>query len=583
MNPWTAPRFFIKPRYGRNGKNPSDMVILGARVLTCDERRSRAQAVAVKDGEFTYVGGNSGAKDYIGESTRVFNARGRMLVPGFVDNHLHLLWMGALGSIIVDLYGSKDLDEIISRVSAHADANPNLPLLMGIGWMYEHMPGGMPDSAILDKLFPDRPVFLLSYEACTLWTNSLMHDLMWKKSPEACRRMHPETRGESGEPTGIFLHSHSFNPFEFFSVDEFAEDIREKMLKGMADAIAGALKAGVTAFDELQLYRSVVPLVLELKERGGFDEVRARAAYYIDPVDAEDWDALSKDIEWWKELGEKETGPNLILGESLKLYMDGVHSNHTAFFKEPYCDDPGNCGAPTWTQEDFDRFMELADGMHMQVCTHTGGDAAINRVINSYQRAGEKNKPWDARHRVDHCEYPLPDDRKRMAEQGIYAAMQPIHFFGDESLERVVGIERLQWYMPWKSLEEAGVEISCGTDWLAVTELPPINPMYGLVIMATRMNYKMNTDWGPDEKVDIEDAIRHYTIGGAKAMKMEERIGSIEVGKCADFAIFHTNLLKIASWLFLLTNKFEAGGIDDFVDMTVVGGRPAYTREGSTF
>lgn len=581
MNRWSSPSFFFRPRFKRDGGDPADTVVVSARVLTCDEEGTRAQAVAVRDGRFVYVGDNAGAKEFIGPTTRVINARGRMLTPGFVDNHVHLLWMGMLRAFIVDLYDCETIDDVLAAARAHAEANPDLPIVMGIGWRYDIVPGGFPDRATLDEALPDRPAFLLAYDACTLWTNTPMHELMLERDPEACRRMKPQVDEERGEPTGLFLHSHSFDPFEFLEIEDFPPGMKEKMLAAMREAVEKALAAGVTTFDELQVYKSMLPMVLELRDSGGLSGVRSRAAFYVDPVDLEDEKKLVDKLKWWKDLGDRESGPHLKLGTALKLYIDGTFGNHTSFMLEPFSDTEDDCGYSGYTQESFDRLIEIVDDLELQTCTHAIGDAGIQRILNSIERSQGRGVRRDARHRIEHCELPLREDIDRMARLGVQAGMQPTQFFGDESFERTLGLERLQRFHPWRSIEDAGINISFGTDWIAGPQLPPINPLYGLIIAATRINYHLKTDWAPEEKITMENAIRHYTLGGAKALFMEDEIGSVEVGKYADFVLFSTNLLKMASWWFLLTNKFEVGGLDHFVEMTVVGGKPVYTREGA--
>jgi hypothetical protein len=154
--------------------------------------------------------------------------------------------------------------------------------------------------------------------------------------------------------------------------------------------------------------------------------------------------------------------------------------------------------------------------------------------------------------------------------------MQPAHFYAvDESVEKNLGPERINEIYPFKSLETEGVVVSFGSDWCN----SPLNPIYGLVLAATRMNFRGETNWGPDQKIDLEDAIRHWTIDSARALMMDDDIGSIEVGKYADFAIFNQDLLKLTSWWFLLTHKLELGALDGFVDMTVVGGNIVYQRK----
>lgn len=576
MNSWNSPGFFFKPRFKRDGSKPAEMVVLSARVLTCDEDGTRAQAVAVSDGKFVYVGPNKGALDYIGEDTRVINARGQMMTPGFIDNHVHLLWMGLHRAFITDFYDCKSFDDVLSTAREHADANKDLPVIMGIGWRYDYGPDSFPTREALDTALPDRPAFLLAYDACTVWVNTPMLEIMLEKDPKACRRMIPQLDQETGEHTGLFMATHSFDPFEFFSIEDFPPGMKQKMLDGMSLAIERTIAVGVTTFDELQVYMSWLPLVLELRDSGGFDKVNARLALYVDPIDMEDEEELTARLEKWKELGGESTD-SLMLGKALKLYIDGTFGNHTSFMLEPFSDTEDDRGRPSFTQEKFDRLLEIVDGLELQTCTHAIGDAGIRSAIDSIERSHGLNKSGDERHRLEHCELPVPEDIERMARLGIQAGMQPTQFYGDDSFERTLGMERLQRLHPWRSIEDAGINISFGTDYIA-GEVPPINPMYGLLIAATRINYHMNTDWGPDEKITLESAIGHYTLGGAKAMFLEDRLGSIEPGKQADFALFSTNLLNLDSLGFLLTHDFEVGKLDNFVEMTVVRGKPVYVK-----
>ncbi len=138
-----------------------------------------------------------------------------------------------------------------------------------------------------------------------------------------------------------------------------------------------------------------------------------------------------------------------------------------------------------------------------------------------------------------------------------------------------IGDERLRRLMPWRSLEKAGVNVSFGSDWLA----GPLNPVYGLLIAGTRYNYTGTDEWGTDEKIQLDDALRHYTIDCAKSLMLEDRIGSIETGKYADFAIYKVDLTKITNWWFLLTHDLDIGALDDFVYLTSVGGRTVYEKE----
>lgn len=576
MDAWSSPDFFLKPRFDRSGSNPADMVVLGARVLTCDENRTRAQAVAVKHGGFAYVGDNKGARDYIGVDTVVVNAMGRMLVPGFIDNHCHVLWMSALQAVMTsDLFGCNSLDEVYSVVTDHAAKNPDLPFVLCLGFRYDYIPGALPDKGMLDAVIADRPTILWCYGGQSGWLNTMALELMQERNPAVFEHLVPYRDQKTGELTGLCRHFHEFDPFKFFTEEEIGTGVREQMKEKMRQTMDEAVSVGVTSMDDVQIYESFVPLLLEFREEGGLDKARVRCCYYVGHHALEDEDALRRDLARWKELGEEASDPHLLFGKGIKLYIDGISGNFTAFMLEPYPDRPGDYGDPVWTQEGFDRVLEIADSMDLQTCTHGCGDAGVRRIVNACEHAERSNGRRDSRHRVEHASLITPEDQDRMARLGVYVANQPAHFFAvDEAFEKTIGLQRMSELMPWGSLERKGVSLCFGSDWCN----SPLNPVYGLLLAATRMNFRMETNWAPEEKISLEDAIRHWTIDSARALFMEKDVGSIEVGKCADFALFTQNLLKIASPWFLLTHKIELGALDGFVDMTVVDGNIVYRK-----
>lgn len=565
------------PRFDRGGSRPADMAVTNARIVTCDESNPRASAVAVKDGRIAFVGDDGGIAEFVGPETRVINGRGRVLTPGFIDNHCHVLWIGGLTSLMTtDLFFCDTVDGIKEVVLRQASERPDCLIVMAQGWKQHCIPDGVSQLELLDSWIGDRPVALMSYMA-TGWVNSKMLALMKERNPDAFELLVPET-DEKGEYNGLLRHFHAFNPLDFVSIDELGTGVKEMMIEAMGRVLHQAVSVGVTTMDDVQVYKPYFPIILEFRDRGGLEQARVRCGYYIPNSVLDDEDTLKSDLTWWKELGQAESDSHLILGRSVKFYIDGVASNHAALNFEPYTDLPDSIGDAVWSQEGFDRVTEIVHSMGLQACTHCCGDAGINRVINSYERAYQLYGSNDMRHRADHCSRPTDDDIQRMATIGVYAAMQPSAFFGDETIEKALGPERLKRFQPWRSIEKAGVDLSFGSDWCA----GPINPVYGLLIAVTRLNYKMKKDWGPGEKIDIEDAVRHWTIDSARALKMEDEIGSIEAGKCADFVLFNTSPLRLSSWWFLLTHNLKMGALDGCVDLTVVGGKIVYAREGAS-
>ena len=562
------------PRFKRDGSDPADLVVANADIFTSDRDNPQAKAMAVRDGRIIYVGDDEGAAVHVGPDTEVIDAGGRFLTPGFIDNHCHVVWIGGMMAFMTKtLMEASNLEEMLQMVLDQSRANPDLPFVSGVGWRFEYAPGGVPDREVLDKVVDDRPVLLMSICGQCGWLNTRAAELLEERNPQALRRLVPKLDA-NGACVGALDHFHSFSPLDFFSQEEMAPVFESAVPEAIAGVMDEAVSVGVTTMDDVQFYRPFVPYVLNYRERGIFDKVRLRGALYVDGHDLEDEGKLREDLSWWKEM-EKESDERLVLGKSLKFYIDGTAGNRTAFYLEPYSDDPDYYGRPDWSQKDFDRVIEIIDGMQLQSCTHACGDAGIRRVINSCERAFELHGDWDARHRLEHCEFPTPEDRERMARLGIQAAMQPAHFFGDEVLERFMGPERMQRWVPWRSLEKAGITVSFGSDW----GNSPLNPVYGLMLAATRMNYKGKTDWNPDECISLEDGIRHWTIDSANALKLEEDIGSLETGKRADFVLWNTSPLKLTSWWFMLTHELELGKLDDFVDLTVVDGKVVYEKD----
>ena len=562
------------PRFDRTGTRPADWVIVNADVLTSDATNPRANSLAVKDGRIAYVGPRAGIADFVGPDTEVVAGRGRLVTPGFVENHCHVLWIGGMTYLQPpELFACETQDDVLAWVKRRAEENPRLPLIGGIGWRMNQLPAG-PRREILDAAVPDRPVMLMGYSGQGGWLKSKAIELMESRNPEAFERLAPVRDPETGRCTGECLHYHVVNFLDYFTWEELGPEVEEGVMAAMEKTIAEAQSYGITTFHDVQIYPQFIPLILKFRDRGGLDGCRVRGAYFIGHERLANEKQLEKDLRAWKKLRKTESDDHLVLGESVKFYIDGTADNRTLFLREPYSNDPTTCGRPDWTAEEFNRVVALVDKLGLQACTHACGDAGAQRVIDAYEHALQTNGFRDARHAIEHCEMAPPEDWARMARLGIVASMQPQHFFGDDMVEKSLGHERLQWRMAWNSMEKAGVRISFGTDWAA----GPFNPAYGLLIAATRLNYKFKTDWGPDEAIPVETGIRHWTIDSAYNLFMEDEIGSLEVGKRADLVVFNTDLRKMPTLWFLLTHDVGLGAFDHFVDLTMVDGEDVYVK-----
>lgn len=563
--------------FNRTGSRPADLVIVNAKIFTSNTRQPYADSIAIKGEHIAYVGSFEGVGDFVGPDTEIMDGKDRLITPGFVDNHCHVLWIGGMSYLQPpDLFECVTMSDILAKVRERARENPDLPVIGGIGWRMNQLPEG-PRKEILDSVVSDRPVMLMSYSGQAGWLNSRAIKLMRERNPAAFKLLAPVQDSKTGEYTGECRRYHVVNLLDYFSWEELGPKVEEGIMKSMTNILDEALSYGVTTMHDVQIYPEFIPIILKFRDRGGLDKVRVRGAYFVGRERCENTARLKKDLSEWKAIGQKENGPHLRLGQSLKFYIDGTLDNRTSFLLSPYSDEPTRDGTPDWTQEEFNRVIEIADKLKFQCLTHNTGDAGARRVINAYERALKVNGMRDARHTLEHCEMPVPEDWPRMARYGMIASMQPQHFYGDEMCEEALGFERLQGWMPWKSLEQAGVRVSFGTDWAA----GPVNPAYGLILAALRVNFRGDNNWGPDEAVDIETGIRHWTADSAYNLFMETEIGTLEAGKYADLVIFNTDLREMSTSWFLLTHKLELGALDDFVDVTMVSGRPVYIKEGA--
>ena len=563
------------PEFARTGSQPADWVLVNAQILTSNTNHPRAEALAVQGERLAYVGDRRGVADFVGPETEVVDGRGRLVTPGFIDNHCHPLWIGGMTYLQPwELFTLETQADILAWVKQRAAERPELPLIGGIGWKMSQLPDG-PRREILDAVVPDRPVMLMSYSGQGGWLNSKAIERMEARNPAAFELLAPVRDPATGRCTGECRHYHVINFLDYWTWEELGPAVEEGVMAAMTKTLNEALSYGVTTMHDVQIYPQFIPLILKFRDRGGLDNVRVRGAYFVGHERLADEKQLEKDLRAWKILRQTESGPHLVLGDSLKFYIDGTADNWTSLQLEPYADNPATHGRPDWTQEEFNRVIEIADGLGLQCCTHACGDAGARRVINAYEHAQQVNGARDARHRVDHCEMPTAEDWPRMARLGILAAMQPQHFYGDEMIEQRLGYARAQRRCPWRSLDEAGVPVSFGTDWAA----GPFNPAYGLLIAALRMNYKGDNDWGPREAIPVEQGIRFWTAGSAHALFMEQDIGTLAVGKYADLAVFNTDLRKMPTLWFLLTHVVGLGTLDQFVDFTMVGGKIVYEKK----
>lgn len=538
----------------------ADLVIKNAEIVTIDKDNPRAEAVAIK-GEFIIaVTSNKKINQYIGEGiTKVIDAKGRLLVPGFNDAHIHFT-SGGRSMMNLDFRYVHDLETIQQMVKEKVAQSKPGELIVGRGWEHETFPDKKwPTKEILDAVAPDNPVMLSRADGHSVWVNSYIIERseITKDTPDPPNGTivkDPVT----GEPTGIFKEGARRLLKVESSVKLSPEEQEERADRGLELALDAARRTGVTSIQQLN---GEYERFQRFKDEG---KLTLRVTFNMAMPDDEQ--GLKRLDELRKRFPQEN---NWIRFGYLKIFIDGTLGSGTALMFEPFEDDPSTSGLPMMPYEEYERRIVAADAMGFQTGTHAIGTKGNNWVLNAIEKALEVNGKRNSRHRSEHAQILLLSDIPRFAELGVIASMQPTHCITDKRFaEKRIGMERCKGAYAWQKFLDAGVHIAFGTDWA----VEPIDPLEGLYAAVTRKDRagEPGEGWFPDQKLSMEKAIELYTIGSAYAEFMEDHKGIIKVGYFGDIVLFNNDLMTIPHEE-IMTSK---------VDYTIVGGKIVFKREG---
>lgn len=540
----------------------ADVVVVHGRVYTGDSRKSWAQAIAIAGENIIAVGSDAEIAAYRGLKTAAIDARGRVVLPGFTDSHIHFL-EGSLSLDEPDLNGAASPAAIDQLLRKYANDYPGKDWVFGQGWSYDTFgPSALPDKALLDSIFPDRPVYLESFDSHTGWVNSKALALAGisrnSLDPPGGKIVRD---AKSGEPTGALVEDARHLVKSLVPMPS-AEQKLAAFRKGLALAAQNGLVRVHAAGEPPDTFGDFydVDLLDQLRREG-----RLTARFYISkdiqpPVlTAADLAAL--------EQARKKYNDNWISVGAAKFFLDGVIEDHAAAMLAPYSDDAGNSGSTQWRPEDYSRAVLELDRRGFQIFTHAIGDRAVRITLDAYEQAKQQNGTSDARHRIEHIELVSPVDIPRFTSLGVIASMQPLHAYPEAGVwNRRVGADREKYAFAWNSLEKAGVHLAFGSDWEVVT----MNPWPGVQTAVTRQDDKgLPADgWIPEQRITVAQAIAGYTTGAAYAGHRESTEGSLEAGKLADLIILSQNPFEVDPHELSKTRLL----------LTMVGGRVVYRQ-----
>jgi len=505
-------------------------VFINGKIFTCDDKNPLAEAVVIESNKISFVGSTNDAlkKISLDEANEVIDLNGKLMLPGFIDNHVHFI-NGGLYLLGIDLRPANSTSEFKQILKDYAEKNPGKWITGGY-WDHEKWEiKDYPTKEMIDEVVPNQPVFVSRLDGHMGVANSLALKLAGitkeTQSPDGGLIVKdPKT----GEPTGLLKD----NAMDFvFNI--IPSPSKDEYYQAVLAAFDEAKRLGITSVQDITFADA-----LEAYQKAK-DEGKLTCRIYTR------WP-----IADYKSLVEKGIkvgyGDEYIRMGSLKAFADGSLGSSTAWFFEKYNQDTTTYGLPMDIVNDgsLEKWALDADKNGLQLSVHAIGDKANAYMLDLFEKIIKENPKWDRRFRIEHAQHVRFEDIKRFAELGVIPSVQPYHCIDDGVwAEKRIGPERIKYTYPFKSFLESGAKICFGTDWYVA----PLNPLLGIYAAVTRrtLDDKNPDGWIPEQKISVEDAIKCYTINSAYASFEENIKGSIEVGKLADLIVLSEDILTI--------------------------------------
>jgi predicted amidohydrolase YtcJ len=509
----------------------ADLIITNAKIWTVDASQPLAQAVAVLEDRIVAVGSNAAVDAWRGPNTKVIDAAGKLLLPGFNDAHVHFV----SGGEQLDNVQLKDVtnpQEFARRIAERAKITPQGEWVQGGNWdETKWNPPNMPTKEMIDALTPDTPVFVSRYDGHMGLANSVALRLAGITAQTPDPPGGTIVHDAQGNPTGA-LKDAAMDPI-YKVIPPLSHDRRVKVVKR---ALAYAASVGVTSVQHMETSYADIAVYSELLRRG---ELTTRI--YVAPLITHVDDQVKLGI------GHAFGGPYLRIG-AVKAYADGSLGSGTAYFYEPFLNQGTNRGLLADEMHPIslmrDRYMK-ADAAGLQICTHAIGDEGISTILDLYTDVIKAHGEADRRLRIEHAQHMAAKDFERFAQLHVIASVQPYHAIDDGRFaESHIGHDRASRTYAFRTFLDHGVRLAFGTDW----EVAPLDPVLGLYAAVTRatLDGKNPNGWFPEQKLTVAESVEAYTMGSAYAEFQEKEKGSITAGKLADMVLLSDDIFTIA-------------------------------------
>ncbi len=509
-----------------------DLILHNGHIHTLDPRRPRVTAIGLRDEKIAAIGGLDEVRAALPEAgaAHTVDLQGLNVLPGLTDAHLHFRWY-ALGLQSVDAE-TDTLAECVERVGAMARRHPAGEWIEGLGWNHNVWGGSFPTAADLDRVTPEHPVLLRAKSGHAGWANSLALRLAGIGDSTANPPGGEIQRDARGRATGILLED---------AIERVAGLIppasAERVAEAMRPAMANAWRAGLTGIHDFDGRRCFTAFQL-LKARG---ELGLRVVKQI-PVRH-----LGQAIGVGLRSG---FGDDWLRIGNVKVFLDGALGPQTAAMLEPYEGEPDNYGIVVTDKEELYEHATQAAANGLGLTVHAIGDRANHDLLDVYtvirreeQARGSRSTPL--RHRCEHVQLLHPDDYARLGQLNVVASMQPLHATSDMRMaDRYWGPRRCAGAYAWRTQLAAGAPLAFGSD----CPVENFNPFWGIHAAVTRRRADGSPGpdgWYPEQRLDVEAALRGFTTGAAYAGYMEDRLGTLSPGKLADLIVVDRDLFTV--------------------------------------
>ena len=512
--------------FSQNGA--ADLVVMNANIRTMDSKRTVARAMAVIGRKIKAVGSEADVKPWIGPKTKVIDAAGKTIIPGFNDAHVHFMETGyQLAS--VDLRDAKTPQEFVERIKAFAAKTPKGRWITGGQWDHENWtPNNLPTAALIDAATPDHPVFINRLDGHMALANSLAMRLAGVDKSVKDVAGGEIVRDATGTPTGIFKDAASGYIDRAIPTASF-----EQRLEAAQAATDHAASLGVTSVQDMSANGTEIGVYQELLRRG---TLKTRV-YNCSPLG---------DYKRWANTGARRAfGDPMLRVGCLKGYADGSLGSTTAWFFDPYLDAPNSTGlsmADVTTTMRND--IENADKAGLQVRIHAIGDRANATILDHFLAVDKTNGTTDRRFTIEHAQHMRLDDLKRFASQKVVASMQPFHIIDDGRWAwKRLDAPRLKGTYAFRTILDTGGVLAFGSD----SPVAPLNPIWGVYAAVTRrtLDDKNPSGWIPEQKITVDETVRAFTWGSAYAEFQDSEKGTLAPGMLADFVVLSDDIFSI--------------------------------------